>query len=100
MEWEREKMIAEAIKQGKIRFEEFWWDRDIDSMGMEELEEYVKAMEEMRNRLVMRANELITMEVAAAAAAANTEVADGEIADNGFTVSPDLGLGPCGGVQF
>ncbi|GLT63496.1 hypothetical protein SLA2020_360580 [Shorea laevis] len=98
MEWEREKMIAEAIKQGKIRFEEFWWDRDIDSMGMEELEEYVNAMEEMRNRLVMRANELITMEVAAATAAAKTEVADGEIADNGFTDSPDPGLGPCGGV--
>ncbi|GLU18269.1 hypothetical protein SLE2022_345770 [Rubroshorea leprosula] len=95
MELEREKMIAKAIEEGKIRFDEFWWDRDINSMGMEELEEYVNTMEEMKNKLDVGANDLMTKEVAAststAAEAAAAETV--EVGDSDFTIdATDLGL--------
>ncbi|CAK7345464.1 unnamed protein product [Dovyalis caffra] len=36
----------------------FWWDRSIDEMGLEELEEYVRAMQELRKNVASRVSEL------------------------------------------
>ncbi|KAL9380516.1 hypothetical protein Peur_026173 [Populus x canadensis] len=36
----------------------FWWDEPIDDMELEELEEYVRAMEELKKNVAARANEL------------------------------------------
>ncbi|XP_022749235.1 agamous-like MADS-box protein AGL29 [Durio zibethinus] len=53
--WEKlqeEKNRIKEIEQEKEERKnegEFWWDEPIDNMGVQELEEYVKAMEESRN---------------------------------------------------
>ncbi|CAK7355396.1 unnamed protein product [Dovyalis caffra] len=36
----------------------FWWDEPIDDMGLEELEEYVRAMQELKKNVASRASEL------------------------------------------
>ncbi|KAG5236522.1 agamous MADS-box protein [Salix suchowensis] len=36
----------------------FWWDEPVDDMGMDELEEFVRAMEELKKNVAARANEL------------------------------------------
>ncbi|XVF00648.1 hypothetical protein REPUB_Repub04eG0019200 [Reevesia pubescens] len=57
-EKKRSKEIEEEKEERKSKGE-FWWDEPIDNMGVEELEAYVKAMEELKNNVTRRANELM-----------------------------------------
>ncbi|XVE48643.1 hypothetical protein DITRI_Ditri01bG0018400 [Diplodiscus trichospermus] len=87
-EKKRSKEIEEEKEKRKSRGE-FWWDEPTDNMGVEELEAYVKAMEELRNNVAKRANELMG-DVLAAATVANS----GGLG-NGFGSADyaDIGLG-------
>jgi len=38
--------------------EVFWWNKSIDEMGIEELEEFMGALEELKKKIAMRADEL------------------------------------------
>ncbi|XP_039019248.1 agamous-like MADS-box protein AGL62 [Hibiscus syriacus] len=80
---------------------EFWWDEPIDNnMGIEELETYANAMEELRNNVANRGN-LLMGDVFAATAATTTTVANQSGFGNGFAVQNggfavgdgDFGLG-------
>lgn len=66
----------EKLKEEKKRIEhekeemknkgEFWWDEAIDeNVGLEELEAYLKAMEELRNNVGRKANESMMWDVVA-----------------------------------
>ncbi|XP_011036973.1 PREDICTED: agamous-like MADS-box protein AGL62 [Populus euphratica] len=59
---EEKKHVAMAEQWNKVRENDvnarFWWDEPIDDMGLEELEEYVRAMEELKKNVAARANEL------------------------------------------
>ncbi|XWS67526.1 hypothetical protein CRYUN_Cryun04dG0014000 [Craigia yunnanensis] len=52
-------IILNCTHMAMVVLEEFWCDAPIDNMGVEELEAYVKAMEELRNNVARRANELM-----------------------------------------
>ncbi|XVF45810.1 hypothetical protein PTKIN_Ptkin02bG0236800 [Pterospermum kingtungense] len=65
----KSKEIEEEDKERK-RKGGFWWDDVcVDDMGVEELEVYVKAMEELRNKVATRANEFMGDAFKAATAA-------------------------------
>ncbi|OMP05253.1 hypothetical protein COLO4_08956 [Corchorus olitorius] len=34
----------------------FWWEEDIEGMGLEELEMYVNALEKLKKNVIVRAN--------------------------------------------
>ncbi|XP_034922597.1 agamous-like MADS-box protein AGL62 [Populus alba] len=59
---EEEKQVAMAEQWNKVCENDvngrFWWDEPIDDMGLEELEEFVRAMEELKKNVAARANEL------------------------------------------
>ncbi|XWS40352.1 hypothetical protein CRYUN_Cryun18bG0133700 [Craigia yunnanensis] len=57
-EKKRTKKIEEEKEERKSKGE-FWWDEPIDNIGIEELEAYVKAMEELRNNMARRADDLM-----------------------------------------
>ncbi|KAG8474356.1 hypothetical protein CXB51_033919 [Gossypium anomalum] len=53
-----EKKRIEHTKEAMKNKGEFWWDEAIDdNMGLEELEAYLKAIEELRNNVARKANE-------------------------------------------
>ncbi|KAF2289032.1 hypothetical protein GH714_024258 [Hevea brasiliensis] len=60
---EEKKCLAMIQEWNKVRESNvnagFWWDDSIDDMGVEELEEYVRAMKELRRNVGTRANELM-----------------------------------------
>ncbi|OMP06771.1 putative mads box protein [Corchorus olitorius] len=59
-----EKQQSQKIQQDKEKREnmgEFWWDEPIDNMTIEELEAYVKAIDELRNNVDKRAKDVMTM---------------------------------------
>ncbi|KAK8561161.1 hypothetical protein V6N13_149662 [Hibiscus sabdariffa] len=59
VEKKRTKEIEKENEEKKNKGQ-FWWDDPIDNnMGIEELETYVKAMEELRNNVAGRANVLM-----------------------------------------
>ncbi|KAI8002773.1 hypothetical protein LOK49_LG08G00561 [Camellia lanceoleosa] len=39
----------------------FWWDEAVDDLGLEELEQYMAALEELKKNVSMKAGELIIM---------------------------------------
>ncbi|XVF68177.1 hypothetical protein PTKIN_Ptkin10aG0183300 [Pterospermum kingtungense] len=53
----RTKQIEEEKEERKNKGG-FWWDESVENMGLDELEAYYKAMEELRNNVRRRANEL------------------------------------------
>ena len=59
---EEKKHVAMAEQWNKVCENNvnarFWWDEPIDDMELEELEEYVRAMEELKKNVAARANEL------------------------------------------
>lgn len=58
---EEEKKQAANIEEWKKMNEDngmFWWDETIDNMGLEELEEYKEAMQQLRTNVALRVNEL------------------------------------------
>ncbi|XP_009605702.1 agamous-like MADS-box protein AGL62 [Nicotiana tomentosiformis] len=60
-ELEAEKKKKEIIENSKIvnnNNEGFWWNEPIDDMGIEELEESMGALEELKKKITMRADEL------------------------------------------
>lgn len=56
LEAEKKKLAAveEAKKMGNNRF---LWEEPMDNMGLEELEQYVAAMKEMKGKLAAKAND-------------------------------------------
>ncbi|XP_022737275.1 agamous-like MADS-box protein AGL9 homolog [Durio zibethinus] len=69
-EKKREKVTEEAKKAGNNGG--LWWDIEaIDGMGVEGLEAYMKAMENLKNNLMMRANGLTMANVMDTAAHAD-----------------------------
>ncbi|XP_021300301.1 agamous-like MADS-box protein AGL62 [Herrania umbratica] len=70
-EEKRRSKEIEKEKEERKKKGQFWWDEPIDNMGVEELEAYVKAMEELRKNVARRANELMG-DVLAAATVANS----------------------------
>ncbi|XP_009602824.1 agamous-like MADS-box protein AGL62 [Nicotiana tomentosiformis] len=59
-ELEADKKKKEIIENSKIvnNNEGFWWNEPIDDMGIEELEEFMAALEELKKKVTMRADEL------------------------------------------
>ncbi|OIT26865.1 PREDICTED: agamous-like MADS-box protein AGL62 [Nicotiana attenuata] len=62
-ELEAEKKKKEIIENSKIvnnnsNNEGFWWNESIDDMGIEELEEFMGALEELKKKITLRADEL------------------------------------------
>lgn len=58
---EEETKRVEMLKEGgEVGFgwDRFWWDRSIEGMGLEELEQYVASMEELKKNVGMRVDEL------------------------------------------
>ncbi|KAF9683322.1 hypothetical protein SADUNF_Sadunf04G0001400 [Salix dunnii] len=58
---EQEKKRVEMLKEGgKVGFglDRFWWDLSIEGMGLEELEQYVASMEELKRNVGIRVDEL------------------------------------------
>ncbi|EOX97245.1 hypothetical protein SCA6_005900 [Theobroma cacao] len=106
-EEKRRSKEIEKEKEERKKKGQFWWDEPIDNMGVEELEAYVKAMEELRKNVARRANELMG-DVFAAATVANSGGLGTGFADQngGFGYGDDAfhfghghGLG-FGGGQF
>ncbi|MBA0562273.1 hypothetical protein Golob_007331 [Gossypium lobatum] len=63
---EEKKKRIEHTKEAMKNKGEFWWDEAIDdNMGLEELEAYLKAIEELRNNVARMANESMMCDVAA-----------------------------------
>ncbi|KAK8320383.1 hypothetical protein V6Z12_A12G033600 [Gossypium hirsutum] len=61
-----EKKRIEHTKEAMKNKGEFWWDEAIDdNMGLEELEAYLKAIEELRNNVARKANESMMCDVVA-----------------------------------
>lgn len=60
---EEKKCLAMIQEWNKMRESDlnsgFWWDDCVDDMGVEELEEYVRAMKELRKNVGIKANELM-----------------------------------------
>ncbi|XP_009761266.2 agamous-like MADS-box protein AGL62 [Nicotiana sylvestris] len=62
-ELEVKKKKKEITENSKIvnnnnNNEVFWWNKSIDEMGIEELEEFMGALEELKKKIAMRADEL------------------------------------------
>ncbi|XP_022762555.1 agamous-like MADS-box protein AGL61 [Durio zibethinus] len=93
-EKKRTKEIEEE-KEEKKNKGEFWWDEPIDDMGLEELEAYVKAMEELRNNVAKRANELMG-DVFASATVANADGLGHRFADQNGGFGSGGGYGDFG----
>ncbi|OMO69538.1 hypothetical protein CCACVL1_19441 [Corchorus capsularis] len=55
-EKQRGKGIEEEKEEGKNMGDRFWWDEPIDDMGVDELEAYVKALDELRNNVAKKAS--------------------------------------------
>ncbi|KAJ6767444.1 MADS BOX PROTEIN [Salix purpurea] len=58
---EEETKRVEMLKEGgEVGFgsDGFWWDRSIQGMGLEELEQYVASMEELKKNVGIRVDEL------------------------------------------
>ncbi|KAK8613759.1 hypothetical protein V6N13_101516 [Hibiscus sabdariffa] len=97
------KRIKEIEKenQEKKRNGQFWWDDPIDNnMGIEELEAYAKAMEELRNNVANRTNELMG-NVFTAAATTTMTIPGGlgngfPVQNGGFGVGESSGYGDFG----
>ncbi|OMP03134.1 hypothetical protein COLO4_10603 [Corchorus olitorius] len=55
-------MLEMEKKRGKDQMENnggtFWWEEDIEGMGLEELEMYVNALEKLKKNVIVRANAL------------------------------------------
>ncbi|XVE64007.1 hypothetical protein DITRI_Ditri07aG0066800 [Diplodiscus trichospermus] len=86
-EKKRGKEIEEEKKMGNINGG-FWWDIEaIEGMGVEELEAYMKAMEELKNNLIVRANALRMANVIETAAPAQAD----RRYRSGFTQNPGFG---------
>ncbi|TYG39844.1 hypothetical protein ES288_D12G048300v1 [Gossypium darwinii] len=63
---EEKKKRIEHTKEAMKNKGEFWWDEAIDdNMGLEELEAYLKAIEELRNNVARKANESMMCDVVA-----------------------------------
>ncbi|KAI5661222.1 hypothetical protein M9H77_20545 [Catharanthus roseus] len=61
---EAEKQRKEMIEDSKIVNGVggyFWWDDPIDNLGLDELEQYMASLEELKKKVVMRADELMIM---------------------------------------
>ncbi|EEF29938.1 mads box protein, putative [Ricinus communis] len=60
---EEKKCLAMVEEWKKVRESNvnggFWWDEPVDDMGVEELEEYAKALKELKRNVGIRANELM-----------------------------------------
>ncbi|OMO74412.1 Transcription factor, MADS-box [Corchorus capsularis] len=56
------EMLEMEKKRGKDQMENnggtFWWEEDIEGMGLEELEMYVNALEKLKKNVIVRANAL------------------------------------------
>ncbi|OMO74411.1 Transcription factor, MADS-box [Corchorus capsularis] len=56
------EMLEMEKKRGKDQMENnggtFWWEEDIEGMGLEELEVYVNALEKLKKNVIVRANAL------------------------------------------
>lgn len=58
---EAEKKKKESIDESKMvnnNNGEFWWNEPIDDKGIDELEEFMSALEELKKKVTMRADEL------------------------------------------
>ncbi|XP_050207857.1 agamous-like MADS-box protein AGL62 [Mercurialis annua] len=64
---EEKKCLTMAEEWNRVRQSSgdggFWWDEPVDDdrMGVDELEEYVKALKELKRNVGIRANELVMM---------------------------------------
>lgn len=75
-ELKEEKKRAKKIEEVKKESGEgFWWDESVDGLELDELEEYVKALEELRKKVINRGKELVMMEdMAVAGIGSSTDV--------------------------
>ncbi|OMP00689.1 hypothetical protein COLO4_12456 [Corchorus olitorius] len=54
---EAEKQRGKGIEEEKEEMgDRFWWDEPIDNMGVDELEAYIKALDELRNNVAKKAS--------------------------------------------
>ncbi|CAL5418258.1 unnamed protein product [Camellia sinensis] len=62
-ELEAEKRRRAVIEETKKAANDggFWWDEAVDDLGLEELEQYVAALEELKKNVSMKADELMIM---------------------------------------
>ncbi|GMQ01234.1 hypothetical protein CsSME_00047940 [Camellia sinensis var. sinensis] len=62
-ELEAEKRRSAVIEETKKVANDggFWWDEAVDDLGLEELEQYVAALEELKKNVSMKADELMIM---------------------------------------
>ncbi|KAL3638511.1 hypothetical protein CASFOL_017882 [Castilleja foliolosa] len=64
-ELEAEKKRRDMIEEAKIAegysVESCWWDEVVDGMGLDELEQYGAALEELMKNVAMRANDLMLL---------------------------------------
>lgn len=61
-ELEVEKKRKEIIEGSKlVDSGSFWWDEPIDNMGLEELEQYKASLEELKKKVLMRADDLMLL---------------------------------------
>ncbi|CAA0806757.1 Agamous-like MADS-box protein AGL62 [Striga hermonthica] len=68
----QEAIGAEAAAGGG----EFWWDAAVDGMGVEDMEQYAAALEELTRKAAARADDLMNARVAAGGGAAVGDAAD------------------------
>ncbi|KAK4340119.1 hypothetical protein RND71_041581 [Anisodus tanguticus] len=62
-ELEVEKKKKESIQESKMvnnnnNNEGFWWNEQVDDMGIDQLEEFMSALGELKKKVTMRADEL------------------------------------------
>ncbi|GMJ03626.1 AGAMOUS-like 62 [Hibiscus trionum] len=97
VEKKRTKEIEKENEDRKNKGE-FWWDDPIDNnMGLEDLETYAKAMEELRNNVANRANLLMGDVFAAATVPNPTGLGNSfSVQNSSFTVGESSGYGDFG----
>lgn len=68
-EKKREMMITRAKQQ--VNVGNFWWNEPIDNLGLEELEQYSVALQELKKNVMRRVDELMLLESSSAPFAIN-----------------------------
>ncbi|KAL3843836.1 hypothetical protein ACJIZ3_001239 [Penstemon smallii] len=57
-----EKKLKDSIENAKTPRGGLWWEDDVDGLGLEELEQYAAALEELMKNVTMRADDLMLIQ--------------------------------------
>ncbi|KAK4491159.1 hypothetical protein RD792_001889 [Penstemon davidsonii] len=57
-----EKKLKDSIENTKTPRGGLWWEDDVDGLGLEELEQYAAALEELMKNVTMRADDLMLIQ--------------------------------------